>query len=215
MAVLEQAGGRGGNSPCLPHCQQVPRELHTCDLCGPPCRRDNGGMRLAYALTDKHLWLRTPTGVGEGGIGSSLAFGRGGVYLNSGSSVEPRNTELGLGAASSLPGLSFSSPHGGVWTRGRSKDPQRYCGALSGETQLPPCTAASRGRGGGELSLARSAKYGSLNGERSWALVLPDTPVVSPQSPWKRVELRKGKDIQDAVGMHLTQDYGNSPGVVR
>ncbi|KAB0389614.1 hypothetical protein E2I00_016571, partial [Balaenoptera physalus] len=73
----------------------VPRELHTYDLCGPPCRRDNGGMRLAYALTDKHLWLRTPTG-----------------------------------------------------------------------------------------------------------------------SPWKRVELRKGKDIQDAVGMHLTQDYGNSPGVV-
>ena len=74
-------------------------------------------MSLAYALTDKHLCLRTPTGVGEGGIGSSLAFGRGGVYLNSGSSVEPRNTELGLGAASSLPGLSFSSPHGGVWAR--------------------------------------------------------------------------------------------------
>lgn len=44
---------------------------------------------------------------------------------------------------------------------------------------------------------------------------MPDTPVVSPQSPWKRVELRKGKDIQAAVGMHLTQDYGNSPAVVR
>lgn len=109
MTVLEQAAGRGGNLPCLSHHQQVPRNLHTCDLCGPSCRRDSRGTRLACALTNKHLWPRTPKGV-EGGSGSSGAFGGGGFYLNSGSSVGPKDAELGLGAASSLLSLSFSSP---------------------------------------------------------------------------------------------------------
>ncbi|NIG60160.1 ALS2 C-terminal-like protein [Pontoporia blainvillei] len=44
---------------------------------------------------------------------------------------------------------------------------------------------------------------------------LYDFLLTALESPWKRVELRKGKDIQAAVGMHLTQDYGNSPAVVR
>ena len=47
VAMLEQAGGRGErNSPCLPHCQRVPRELAS----GPACRKDSRGPRVPGGL---------------------------------------------------------------------------------------------------------------------------------------------------------------------
>lgn len=59
----------------------------------------------------------------------------------------------------------------------------------------------------------------SWNGERFWALVLLDRPVVSSGhlgklGSWKKIELVKNRDPQDAVGMPLTQDCGSSPAVV-
>lgn len=53
---------------------------------------------------DKHLELGLP-GIGE--LGFYLAFLVWDHHMQ----------ELGLGAASSRPGLSFSSPHQGAWAR--------------------------------------------------------------------------------------------------
>lgn len=95
---------------------------------------------------------------------------------------------------------------------GQSKDPQRQ-GALSRELELLP-------KEGARVSFPGwFHQVSSWNGERFWALVLPDRPVVSSGHlqklrSWKRIELVKNRDPQDAVGMPLTQDCGSSPAVV-
>lgn len=50
MAMLEQAGGRGErNSPCLSHCQQVPRELAS----EPACVKDSRGPSVPAGTVPK------------------------------------------------------------------------------------------------------------------------------------------------------------------
>lgn len=54
---------------------------------------------------------------------------------------------------------------------------------MQGSGQRDPAASLCRHlqrKGRGELSLAGSTKYGRLNEERSWALVFPVTPMVSP-----------------------------------
>lgn len=104
---------------------------------------------------------------------------------------------------------------GGLCPRIQGANPRtpRDIGSIEQRAALPPEEGARVSFPGWFRQVS------SQNGERFWALVLPDRPVVSSGHlgklrSWRRIELVKNRDPQDAVGMPLTQDCGSSPAVV-